>query len=83
MKFTYKTEKNEDVLYTLIEQTGGLFYGYTAEQVAAVAENIQPNYQSHNMSEVFSSIYFNYCVRKVLQGESVPNMHIPAFLKKD
>lgn len=83
MKFTYITEKNDDVLYTVIEQTGGVFFGYTTEQVSVVAESLHPNYQSYNMSDVFSSIYFNYCVRKVLQGESVPNMHIPDFLKKD
>lgn len=81
MRFTYTTEQNDNVTYTVIEQTGGVFFGYTAEQVSAVAENLHPNYQSSNMSDVFSSIYFNYCVRKVLNGEAIPNTYIPKKLK--
>jgi len=83
MRFTYKTEENNTVVYTTIEETAGIFVGYTAEQVAKVAETLQPNYQSHNLSNVFSDIYFNYCVRKLLQGESVPNTYIKAFSEID
>jgi len=67
----------------MIEETAGIFVGYTAEQVAKVAETLQPNYQSHNFSNVFSDIYFNYCVRKLLQGEDIPNTHIPRSLEID
>jgi hypothetical protein len=83
MRFTYRTEENNAVVYTTIEETAGVFIGYTAEQVAKVAETLQPNYQSHNFSSVFSDIYFNYCVRKVLQGEDIPNTHIPRSSEND
>lgn len=83
MRFTYKTEENNAVIYTTIEETAGVFIGYTAEQVAKVAETLQPNYQSHNLSSTFMDIYFNYCVRKVLQGESIPNTYIPRSTETD
>jgi hypothetical protein len=83
MRFTYTLESNDSVTYTVIEETAGVFVGYTPEQVAKVAETLQPNYQSHNFSNVFSDIYFNYCVRKVLQGEAIPNTYIPPLNEND
>jgi hypothetical protein len=83
MRFTYKTETNDTITYTVIEETAGVFVGYTAEQVAKVAETLKPNYQSNNFSNVFSDIYFNYCVRKLLQGEEVPNTYIPRSVEID
>lgn len=83
MRFTYKTEKTDSVTYTTIKETAGVFVGYTTEQVARVAETLQPNYQSHNLSSIFSDIYFNYCVRKVLQGETISNTHIPCSIEID
>lgn len=55
-----------DSTTTYIEETGGLFPGYTVEQVKAVAETVKPNYQSHDMSGTFYHAYFNFCVRKEL-----------------
>ncbi len=83
MRFTYTLESNDSVTYTVIEETAGVFVGYTPEQVAKVAETLQPNYQSHNFSNVFSDIYFNYCVRKVLQGEAIPNTYVPLSNEND
>lgn len=83
MRFTYVTETNDTIHYTVIKETAGVFVGYTAEEVAKVAEKLQPNYQSHNFSSTFSDIYFNYCVRKVLQGEEVPNTYIPRSVEID
>jgi hypothetical protein len=79
MKFTYTLESNDSITYTVIEETAGVFIGYTPEQVAKVAEDLCPNYQSHNFSNLFSDIYFNYCVRKLLKGESIPNTYTKAF----
>lgn len=83
MRFTYRTEENNAVIYTTIEETAGVFIGYTAEQVAKVAETLQPNYQSHNLSATFIDIYFNYCVRKLLQGEDIPNTYVPRSVEMD
>ena len=49
-----------------IPETGGVFFGHTAEEVRAAAERTQPNYQSGNLSNVFSDQYFNFCLRKEL-----------------
>ena len=72
MRFTYETETNNNgTPFTTIKETAGMFAGYTVEQVSKVAENLYPNYQSYNMSNIFSDIYFNYCVRKALEGKEV------------
>jgi hypothetical protein len=57
-----------------IPETGGVFFGYTAEQVQTVADRLTPNYQSHNLSYTFSDQYFNHCLRKELSkcSESQP-----------
>jgi hypothetical protein len=79
MKFTYTLESNDSITYTVIEETAGVFIDYTPEQVSKIAEDLYPNYQSHNFSNVFSDIYFNYCVRKLLNGETIPNTYTKAF----
>jgi hypothetical protein len=81
MRFTYTTEAISGQSVTFLEDTGGVFHGYTAEQVSAIAENLYPNYQSNNMSNIFSSIYFNYCVRRLLNGQDIPNTYTPKNLK--
>lgn len=77
MRFTYTTEIIGGQPVTTIQETAGVFSGYTTEQVAAIAEDLYPNYQSHNMSNIFSDVYFNYCTRKLLEGEPIPNTHTP------
>lgn len=81
MRFTYTTEVINDKLVTFLEETGGVFYGFTTDQVALVAEKLYPNYQSNNMSDIFPSIYFNYCLRRILNGQDIPNTYIPKNLK--
>lgn len=76
MRFTYTTEIISNQPITFIQETAGVFSGYTTEQVAAVAENLYPNYQSHNMPNVFSDIYFNYCLRKTLEGQPIPKEYL-------
>jgi len=76
MRFTYTTDIIGGQPVTIIKETAGVFSGYTAEQVAVVAENLYPNYQSNNMSNIFSDIYFNYCLRKALEGESIPKEYL-------
>lgn len=49
-----------------LPETGGVFFGCTAEEVRAAIEKVAPNYQSHNLSYTFSDVYFNHCVRKEL-----------------
>jgi len=60
--------KVEQVDYNTVylPETGGVFFGCTAEEVRAAIEKITPNYQNHNMSYTFSDVYFNHCVRKEL-----------------
>jgi hypothetical protein len=58
------TQVDSNTVY--IPETGGVFFGYTAEQVQAVADRLMPNYQSHNLSYTFSDAYFNHCLRKEL-----------------
>lgn len=81
MRFTYTTEVINDEPVTVLEETGGVFYGFTTDQVSFVAEKLYPNYQANNMSDIFSSIYFNYCLRKILNGQDIPNTYIPKNLK--
>lgn len=81
MRFTYTTEVLGNQPVTTIQETAGVFSGYTTEQVSAIAENLYPNYQSHNMSNIFSDVYFNYCLRRLLSGQDIPNTHIPQNLK--
>lgn len=76
MRFTYTTDIIGGQPVTIIKETAGVFSGYTPEQVAIVAENLYPNYQSRNMSNVFSDIYFNYCLRKTLEGQPIPNEYL-------
>lgn len=81
MRFTYITETINNQSTTIIKETAGFFSGYTAEQVSAIAENLYPNYQSNNMSNIFSDIYFNYCLRRLLSGQDIPNTYTPKNLK--
>lgn len=81
MRFTYTTEIINSQYVTFIEETGGVFHDYTTEQVASIAENLYPNYQSNNMSNTFSDNYFNYCVRRLLNGQDIPNTYTPNNLK--
>ena len=63
MQYTYI--QHDDNLVEIVE-TGGLFFGYTVDQVRQAAENTKPNYQHSNLSYTFSDQYFNYSVRKAL-----------------
>jgi hypothetical protein len=63
MQYTYV--QHDDNLVEILE-TGGLFFGYTVDQVRQAAENTKPNYQQGNLSYTFSDQYFNYSVRKAL-----------------
>ena len=63
MQYTYV--QHDDNLVEILE-TGGLFFGYTIDQVRQAAENTKPNYQHGNLSYTFSDQYFNYSVRKAL-----------------
>jgi len=82
MRFTYITETIGNQPVTTIQETAGVFSGYTTEQVAAIAEDFYPNYQSNNMSNIFSDIHFNYCLRKLLNGEKLPNTHVSSKIKQ-
>lgn len=81
MRFTYTTETINGQPATSLKETVGFFSGYTAEQVAAIAENLYPNYQTNNMSNIFSDVYFNYCLRRLLDGQDIPNTYTPKNLK--
>lgn len=81
MRFTYTTETTDGQLATTLKETVGFFPGYTTEQVAAIAENLYPNYQSNNLSNTFSDVYFNYCLRRLLDGQDIPNTYTPKNLK--
>lgn len=72
MKFNYIEEEVGGMTVVTIPETGGVFYGYSTEQVSKIAETLHPNYQSHNMSSTFYDIYFNYCLRKTLEGQPIP-----------
>lgn len=72
-RFTYEQElTNNEVTVVTIKETGGVFIGHTLEEVVRVAEDLYPNYQTHNMTLQFSDIYFNYCLRKTLEGQPIP-----------
>lgn len=60
------TYEQVDANTVYIVETGGLFPGHTVEEIRAVAENLVPNYQTHNMSYTFQGPYFNFCLRKEL-----------------
>jgi hypothetical protein len=81
MRFTYTTETINGQPATSLKETVGFFSGYTTEQVAAIAESLYPNYQTNNMSNVFSDVYFNYCLRRLLDGQDIPNTYTPKNLK--
>ena len=63
MQYTYI--QHDDNLVEIV-QTGGLFFGYTIDQVRQAAETSQPNYQHHNLSYTFSNQFFNHTVRRAL-----------------
>ena len=63
MEYTYV--QHDDNLVEIVE-TGGLFFGYTLDQVKQAAERTQPNYQHGNLSYTFSDQYFNFSVRRTL-----------------
>jgi hypothetical protein len=81
MRFNYEQAEMGGVSVVSILETGGVFQGYSIEEVSAIAENLYPNYQSHNMSNVFSAIYFNFCVRRLLKGQAIPNTYTSKKLK--
>lgn len=76
MRFTYTTDIIGGQPVTTVEETAGVFSGYTTEQVSSIAEKLYPNYKSNNMSNVFSDIYFNYCLRKTLEGQPIPEEYL-------
>jgi hypothetical protein len=57
----YTCIQHDDNLVEIVE-TGGLFFGYTVDQVRQAASQTQPNYQHGNLSDQ----YFNYSVRRTL-----------------
>jgi hypothetical protein len=61
----YTCIQHDDNLVEIVE-TGGLFFGYTVDQVRQAASQTQPNYQHNNLSYTFSDQYFNYSVRRTL-----------------
>ena len=63
MKYTY-VQHDENLVEIL--ETGGLFFGYTVDEVQSIAENLAPNYQSHNLSNTFANQFFNFTLRKAL-----------------
>lgn len=70
-RFTYEPEYDShgELCGTTIKETSGYFAGYTPEQLAKVAEQHFPNYQSFNLTETFWAVYFNHTLRKVLHNE--------------
>lgn len=68
-KFTYEPEYDShgDVIGTTIKETGGYFAGWKPDDLAEVAEKFTPNYQSHDMSNTFYTIFFNHTLRKELE----------------
>lgn len=62
-RFTY-VQHNENLVEIL--ETGGLFFGYTIEEVQSIAERLNPNYQSVNLSNTFPNQFFNFTLRKAL-----------------
>lgn len=63
MKYTY-VQHDENLVEIL--ETGGLFFGYTLDEVQSIAEKLNPNYQSHNLSNTFANQFFNFTLRKAL-----------------
>lgn len=62
-KYTYV--QHDDNTIEILE-TGGLFFGYTVDEVRSIAEDLVPNYQSHNLSDTFPNQFFNFTLRKAL-----------------
>ena len=60
------TYEQVDANTVYIVETGGLFPGHTVEEIREIADNLVPNYQTHNMSNAFPGPYFNFCLRKEL-----------------
>jgi hypothetical protein len=71
MTTRYTYVQHDDNLVEIIE-TGGLFFGYTLDQVRDAAEKTYPNYQHGNLSYTFSDQFFNFSVRKALLCSMFP-----------
>lgn len=71
-RFTYiqETDTEGNNVGTTILETGGYFAGYTPAEIEAVAEGHFPRYSSGNLSETFSSIYFNHTLRGLLNANT-------------
>jgi hypothetical protein len=69
-RFTYRSEHDATgiIIGTTIEETGGYFAGWKPEDLAKIAERFTPHYSGGNMSQEFSDIYFNHCLRKELES---------------
>ena len=81
MRFQYEQEEVGGVSVVTIPNTGGVFHGHSLEQVSKIAEGLYPNYQSNDLSNTFSDVYFNYCLRKLLSGQDIPNTYTPKNFK--
>jgi O-acetylhomoserine/O-acetylserine sulfhydrylase-like pyridoxal-dependent enzyme len=70
LRFTYRPEYDThgNLIGTTLVDTGGYFANWKPEDLAKIAEHLTPKYSGGNMSETFTDIYFNHCLRKELES---------------
>ena len=71
-RFTYRAEVDEDgnIIGIHLVETAGYFAGRTPGEIAALAENLypefHPEFKKDGMQQEFYDIHFNHCLRRLL-----------------